>query len=68
MVVVMGTTKATGPLFTRDKHRLSVMFSRQKSGLVVFGDLDAMRLRDMDLEVLNGMCSFFKSHGRVIEE
>lgn len=42
MVVILGTTKEVGPGFTVDKNRLNVMFSRQKSGLLVFGDLDVM--------------------------
>ena len=37
--VVMGTTAAVGPGFTRDENRLNVMFSRQQNGLVIFGDI-----------------------------
>ncbi|PON25349.1 hypothetical protein TGAM01_v205643 [Trichoderma gamsii] len=39
MVVILRTTKEVGPGFTVDKNRLNVMLSRQKSGLLVFGDL-----------------------------
>lgn len=35
----MGTTEEVGPGFTTDQNRLNVMFSRQKSGLIVFGDI-----------------------------
>jgi superfamily I DNA and/or RNA helicase len=44
MVVILGTTKEVGPGFTIDKNRLNVMFSRQKSGLLVFGDIDVLGL------------------------
>ncbi|KAM0436628.1 hypothetical protein ACHAPT_002336 [Fusarium lateritium] len=40
-VVVMGTTEWSGPGFTGDKQRLNVMFSRQKNGLLVIGDINA---------------------------
>ncbi|KAJ4199794.1 hypothetical protein NW759_016004 [Fusarium solani] len=40
-VVVMGTTGKSGPGFTADEQRLNVMFSRQKNGLLVVGDIDA---------------------------
>lgn len=39
MVVIMGTTEEVGPGFTTNQNRLNVMFSRQKSGLLVFGDV-----------------------------
>ncbi|KAF3070222.1 hypothetical protein CFAM422_006694 [Trichoderma lentiforme] len=39
MVVIMGTTEEVGPGFTTDENRLNVMFSRQKSSLLVFGDI-----------------------------
>ncbi|KAL6825432.1 hypothetical protein J3E69DRAFT_380632 [Trichoderma sp. SZMC 28015] len=39
VVVIMGTTEEVGPGFTTDQNRLNVMFSRQKSGLLVFGDM-----------------------------
>ncbi|KAM0524166.1 hypothetical protein ACHAPE_001427 [Trichoderma viride] len=42
MVVILGTTEQVGPGFTVDKNRLNVMFSRQKSGLLVFGDMGVM--------------------------
>lgn len=35
----MGTTEEVGPGFTTNQNRLNVMFSRQKSGLLVFGDV-----------------------------
>ncbi|KAL7805299.1 hypothetical protein V8C44DRAFT_341060 [Trichoderma aethiopicum] len=39
MVVIMGTTEEVGPGFTTDAHRLNVMLSRQRSDLLVFGDI-----------------------------
>ncbi|UKZ57243.1 hypothetical protein TrVGV298_011096 [Trichoderma virens] len=42
MVVIMGTTEEVGPGFTTDQHRLNVMLSRQKSGLLVFGDINVV--------------------------
>ncbi|KAK7428202.1 hypothetical protein QQZ08_005268 [Neonectria magnoliae] len=42
VVVIMGTTQAVGPGFTTDVNRLNVMLSRQKSGLVIFGDIDVL--------------------------
>jgi hypothetical protein len=76
MVVVMGTTEASGPGFTADKYRLNVMFSRQKNGLVVFGDTGAAKnggrgithedIDDQNHKVLEGMYSYFESHGRVV--
>jgi hypothetical protein len=42
MVVIMGTTQAVGPGFTTDEHRLNVMLSRQKSGLLIFGDINVL--------------------------
>ena len=75
VVVVMGTTVKSGPGFTRDKHRLNVMFSRQKSGLVVFGDHDVYRHTTKhlqvdgmfdELEVLRKMYGYFKTCGRLV--
>ncbi|KAL7931497.1 P-loop containing nucleoside triphosphate hydrolase protein [Trichoderma chlorosporum] len=43
VVAVFGTTTTVGPGFTTDEHRLNVMLSRQKSGLLVFGDVNVMR-------------------------
>ncbi|PKK42305.1 hypothetical protein CI102_12899 [Trichoderma harzianum] len=45
MVVIMGTTREVGPGFTTDRNRLNVMLSRQKSGLIVFGDINVVDLR-----------------------
>ncbi|TFB02785.1 Regulator of nonsense transcripts 1 [Trichoderma ghanense] len=42
MVAIMGTTEEVGPGFTTDAHRLNVMLSRQRSGLLVFGDINVM--------------------------
>ncbi|KAG7135392.1 putative ATP-dependent helicase like protein [Verticillium longisporum] len=42
VIVVMGTSKSTGPLFTSNENRLNVMFTRQRCGLVVVGELDAV--------------------------
>ncbi|KAL6887186.1 hypothetical protein HDV57DRAFT_508130 [Trichoderma longibrachiatum] len=42
MVVIMGTTEEVGPGFTTDAHRLKVMLSRQRSGLLVFGDINVV--------------------------
>ncbi|KAM5342775.1 hypothetical protein ACJ41O_013741 [Fusarium nematophilum] len=39
VVVITGTTRKSGPGFTMDEGRLSVMLSRHKSALVIFGDL-----------------------------
>lgn len=39
MVVVMGTNTYVGPGFTKELNRLCVMFSRQRSGLIVVGDI-----------------------------
>lgn len=38
IVAIMGTTEAVGPGFTTDEHRLNVLPSRQKSGLLIFGE------------------------------
>ncbi|KAM0468984.1 hypothetical protein ACHAPX_010608 [Trichoderma viride] len=50
MCVVLGTTKQTGPGFTRNANRLNVMLSRQKSGLIVVGDI---KLASFDLNNTN---------------
>lgn len=42
VVVIMGTTEEVGPGFTTDAHRLKVMLSRQRSGLLVFGDINVV--------------------------
>ncbi|KAM0447811.1 hypothetical protein ACHAO4_008555 [Trichoderma viride] len=42
IVVIMGTTQRVGPGFTTDKRRLNVMLSRQRSGLLIFGDIDVL--------------------------
>ncbi|KAL7892380.1 P-loop containing nucleoside triphosphate hydrolase protein [Trichoderma sp. SZMC 28014] len=42
VVVIMGTTEKVGPGFTTDKRRLNVMLSRQRSGLVIFGDINVL--------------------------
>ncbi|EHK51133.1 hypothetical protein TRIATDRAFT_772, partial [Trichoderma atroviride IMI 206040] len=42
VVVIIGTTQRVGPGFTTDKHRLNVMLSRQRSGLVIFGDINVL--------------------------
>lgn len=39
-VIVMGTTEQKGPGFTTDERRLNVMLSRQKNGLIIFGDIN----------------------------
>ncbi|KAM0264320.1 hypothetical protein ACHAQJ_000810 [Trichoderma viride] len=39
MCVILGTTKTSGPGFTNKVNRLNVMLSRQKSGLIVVGDI-----------------------------
>jgi superfamily I DNA and/or RNA helicase len=46
MVVIMGTVQEVGPGFTTDEHRLNVMLSRQKSGLLIFGDINVMAAVD----------------------
>ncbi|KAH8122378.1 P-loop containing nucleoside triphosphate hydrolase protein [Trichoderma asperelloides] len=45
IVVIMGTTQTVGPGFTTDKRRLNVMFSRQRSGLLIFGDINVLGSR-----------------------
>lgn len=42
IVVIMGTTQRVGPGFTTDKRRLNVMLSRQRSGLLIFGDINVL--------------------------
>ncbi|KAM0254015.1 hypothetical protein ACHAQJ_006985 [Trichoderma viride] len=42
IVVIMGTTQAVGPGFTTIEHRLNVMLSRQRSGLLIFGDINVL--------------------------
>ncbi|KAH7161858.1 putative DNA helicase [Dactylonectria macrodidyma] len=43
-IIIMGTNKKVGPGFTTDERRLNVMLSRQKSGLVVVGDINVTGL------------------------
>lgn len=45
-VVIMGTTRRSGPGFTTDEPRLNVMTSRQKSGLVIVGDINVVEWID----------------------
>ncbi len=40
--LVLGTTQKTGPGFTSDANRLNVMITRQRCGLVIFGELSAI--------------------------
>lgn len=56
MVVILGTTQEVGPGFTVDKNRLNVMLSRQKSGLIVFGDVNVQGKvnTQRDLQVFRG--------------
>ncbi|KAI1094479.1 P-loop containing nucleoside triphosphate hydrolase protein [Rostrohypoxylon terebratum] len=44
IVVVMGSSGKTGLGFTSNKHRLNVLLTRQRCGLVVVGDLRAAYL------------------------
>ncbi|KAI8713769.1 AAA-12 domain-containing protein [Fusarium sp. LHS14.1] len=39
IVAVMATTKQAGPGMTTDEHRLNVMLSRHRSGLIIVGDI-----------------------------
>lgn len=39
-VVIFGTTRQSGPGFTSQKNRLNVMLTRQKSMLLMVGDMD----------------------------
>ncbi|KAM0324628.1 hypothetical protein ACHAQA_008017 [Verticillium albo-atrum] len=39
VLLVMGTNKLTGPGFTTDEQRLNVALTRQRCGLVIFGDI-----------------------------
>ncbi|KAH6981194.1 AAA domain-containing protein [Ilyonectria sp. MPI-CAGE-AT-0026] len=45
-VVIMGTTRRSGPGFTTNEPRLNVMTSRQKSGLVIVGDINVVEWID----------------------
>ncbi|KAI0901692.1 P-loop containing nucleoside triphosphate hydrolase protein [Annulohypoxylon nitens] len=47
VVVVMGSSGRTGPGFTANRHRLNVLLTRQRAGLVVVGDLRAAYLDGM---------------------
>jgi hypothetical protein len=40
--LVLGTTQRSGPGFTADEHRLNVMITRQRCGLVIFGELSVV--------------------------
>ncbi len=40
VVVVMATTRRSGPGFTTDENRLAVLTTRQRSGLLILGDID----------------------------
>lgn len=41
VIVVMGTRAINpGPGFTKDPHRLCVLLTRQRCGLVIVGDID----------------------------
>ncbi|KAM0325791.1 hypothetical protein ACHAQA_007093 [Verticillium albo-atrum] len=46
MIVVMGTSATSGPGFTSDENRLNVLFTRQRTGLVIVGDIDAAGILD----------------------
>ena len=39
-VVIFGTTQYTGPGFTSQKNRLNIMLTRQKSILLLIGNMD----------------------------
>ncbi len=40
VVVIMATTRRSGPGFTTDENRLAVLTTRQRSGVLVFGDIE----------------------------
>ncbi|KAM0325796.1 hypothetical protein ACHAQA_007098 [Verticillium albo-atrum] len=42
VIVVMGTSKSTGPGFMCTESRLNVMLTRQRCGLVIIGELEAV--------------------------
>ncbi|EGY16738.1 hypothetical protein VD0002_g5064 [Verticillium dahliae] len=44
VIVAMGTSEFAGPLFTSNGNRLKVMFTRQRCGLVIVGELKAVGL------------------------
>ncbi|VUC28144.1 unnamed protein product [Clonostachys rosea] len=52
VVAVMATSQRTGPGFTRDENRINVLLSRQKSGLVIVGDINMVgKVFDAEKEV-----------------
>ncbi len=40
--LVLGTTQKSGPGFTANDHRLNVMITRQRCGLLIFGELSVV--------------------------
>ncbi|KAH0598380.1 hypothetical protein MHUMG1_03678 [Metarhizium humberi] len=40
VMIIMGTTASSGPGFTSDEHRLNVLLSRHRSGLIIVGDIN----------------------------
>lgn len=74
IVVIFGTTSRSGPGFTSVPSRLNVIFSRQRSGLVLVGDLnvlenlDGQREQDGQHRLHRGKADFLKQSLRSVRD